>query len=323
MTSATRPPRPGRPRRPEREGLGGDVVELPGVPGLGRMYRRGVVGSVLHGGGGRTGRADALPTHRLLVRGVQADVDRLTAYQHLLGEPGTDVLPAGFVHVLTFPTALALMTGRDFPLPLLGMVHLANRVTQHRPVLLGEALDVVVHAENLATRRAGVSVDVVTRVLVGGDVVWDGVSTYLVKGARRAGAAGGGPADDSGQSSTARPVWTPPDPTARWRLGTDVGRAYATVSGDRNPIHTSALAARAFGFRRPIAHGMYTAARALADVGAARGEAFDWSVEFLRPVLLPGTVSVRVAPDDDGGFTVAGWDARTGRRHLDVTVRPG
>ena len=105
-------------------------------------------------------------------------------------------------------------------------------------------------------------------------------------------------------------------------LAGDVGRRYAAVSGDRNPIHLSALSAKALGFPRAIAHGMYTAARALADVGAGRGDAFDWSVEFAKPVLLPGTVTVRVAGAPADGFTFAGWDARSGKPHLTGTVTP-
>lgn len=38
-------------------------------------------------------------------------------------------------------------------------------------------------------------------------------------------------------------------------------QAYADVSGDHNPIHTSPMLARMFGFRGAIAHGMFTLAR--------------------------------------------------------------
>ena len=71
------------------------------------------------------------------------------------------------------------------------------------------------------------------------------------------------------------------------------------MSGDRNPIHTSALGAKAFGFPRAIAHGMYTAARALAEAGPRRGDAYDWTVSFAKPVLLPSTVDVALRPAGD------------------------
>ncbi|MGV8978966.1 MAG: MaoC family dehydratase [Cellulomonas sp.] len=301
-----------------------DVV-LPGVPGLGGLYARGVATSARLTLAGRAGRAPSrLPDVAYIAAGVRAYADHLTAYQHLLGESASDVLPAGFVHVLAFPVATALMVRSDFPLPLAGMVHLANHVTQHRPVSLGDAFDVRAFAQNLAPHRLGTQVELVTEVrLAGADhdvsagpVAWRGVSTYLAKGVRLRSER------ETIADADERTPFVAPVPTAQWRLAADTGRRYAAVSGDRNPIHLSALTAKALGFPRAIAHGMYTAARALAVVGAARGDAFTWTVEFAKPVLLPGTVTVRVAPDPDGGsgFTYAGWNGRSGKPHFTGTV---
>ena len=179
-----------------------------------------------------------------------------------------------------------------------------------RPLRLGDVLDVRATATDLRAHRSGTQVDLVTEVSVDGAVAWRGVSTYLARGVHLAGSVDDSPAP-----------FVPPTPTGRWTLGGDVGRRYAAVSGDRNPIHLSALSAKALGFPRAIAHGMYTASRALADVGAGRGDAFEWSVEFVKPVLLPGTVTVRIARSPDG-FTFAGWDARSGKPHLTGSVTP-
>jgi len=291
-----------------------DAVELAAVPGLGPLYAKGVLASARLAAARQTAVGVAsLPSTHLVVREVRAEADRLTAYQHLVGEPGTDVLPAGFVHVMAFPLATALMVREDFPLPLLGMVHLANRVEQRRPLRLGEELDGVVHAERMVAHRAGVSVDLVVDVTVGPEVVWHVVSTYLAGGLRLAGV--------DRPPRTDRPEWTPPLPTGQWQLAPHDSRLYAAVSGDRNPIHSSRLGARAFGFPRTIAHGMHTAARALADVGAARGGAFTWAVEFAAPVLLPGTVATAIRRDERG-FTLDGWSGRSGKRNLTVRVEP-
>uniref|UniRef100_UPI003B3B821C MaoC/PaaZ C-terminal domain-containing protein n=1 Tax=Pseudactinotalea sp. TaxID=1926260 RepID=UPI003B3B821C len=201
----------------------------------------------------------------------------------------------------------------DFPLPLMGMVHLANRIEHREQLLSGDSLDVRAWAENLRLHRAGTQVELVTEVSRGGDVVWRGVSTYLTKGKTLRTAA---PAD-----ATERVDVALPPVTGQWRLGADVGRRYAAVSGDRNPIHLSALTAKLFGFPRAIAHGMYTASRALATVGAARGEAFRWSVEFGKPVLLPGTVTFGLTAEG-AGHTYAGWDAKRGRTYLSGAVTP-
>ena len=283
------------------------TVVLPEVPSLGGLYARGAGLSLARRV--RSGPS-VLPDVDYVVRGVRSDASRLTEYQHLLGESASDVLPAGFVHVLAFPVATALMVRSDFPLPLVGLVHLANRVTQLRPVRLDDDLDVRASATDLRAHRSGTQVDLVTEVSVDGSVAWRGVSTYLARGVFLAGAV-----EESSET------FDPPTPTGRWKLDGDVGRRYAAVSGDRNPIHLSALSAKAFGFPRTIAHGMYTASRALADVGAGRGDAFEWSVQFVKPVLLPGTVTVRIAHDDDG-YTFAGWDSRSGKPHLTGSVTP-
>lgn len=314
------------------------VKTLASVPELGRLYARALLPR-------RTPdlATATLPSVTYRVADVLADPEHLVAYQRLLGEPVDGTLPAGFVHVLAFPVATALMLRDDFPLRVAGMVHLANAVTVHRAVGADEQLLVEAHAENLRPHRTGTQVDLVTEVSArygAGDsteVVWRGISTYLAKGVH----AGGAPRADDPTVSTAssgdRPPFTPPTPTARWSLDAGTGRRYAAVSGDHNPIHLSALTAKAFGFRRAIAHGMYTASRALAQVGPGRGQAFDWTVDFASPVLLPGTVDLAVTPrghvrgadaaipgatDHSAGYDYVGWDARRSRLHLSGSVVP-
>lgn len=292
-----------------------DEVELAGVPPLGRLYARSALAGARLATARRTGHGPtALPDVAYAVHGVAVDPARLTAYQAFLGLRAADRLPAGFVHTVAFPLHVALMVRDDFPTAPAGMVHVANRVTQRRPLFRDDRLDVSVHAADLRPHRSGTQLDLVAQVRRAGspDVAWEGVSTYLARGVRLAGEA----ADDE-----ERVEWHPPVPTASWRLAADTGRRYAEVSGDRNPVHLSNLTARMFGFRRAIAHGMYTAGRALAHVGPAAGHTFVWTAEFTKPLLLPATVAVRVAPDGDG-FGYAVWSPGAGRPYLTGDVRP-
>jgi hypothetical protein len=254
------------------------------------------------------------------VRGVRAGVENLTAYQHLIGETASDVLPAGFLHALAFPLAMSVMNRDDFPLPLLGMIHLANQVVQHAPVLFTEAVDIRAHAENLRGHRSGTQLDLVAEVRSAGDgaLRWRGVSTYLAKGVFL-------PGIDKPSALAVQADFRAPDPTAVWQLGVDTGRAYAAVSGDFNPIHLSVLSAKALGMRRSIAHGMYLASRALSDVGAAKGDAFRWDVAFEAPVFLPARVALEITTvqDSDGGWQRSdylGWNPRSGRKHFSGSV---
>lgn len=282
------------------------VETLGAIPG--GAHRRAVTGVArarLHRGW------PGLPEVVLRQEGVRADSRRLTAYQHLLGAAGTDALPAGFVHVLGFPLTMALLTRPDFPLPVLGMVHVANRIAQARSLHLSEELGLATWADGLRPHRRGTTVDVHLTAMVGDHVVWAGVSTYLAKGVT---VAQGEPAERERHDDAA------PGPGRHaWVLPPDTGRRYAAVSGDRNPIHTSRIAARAFGFPRPIAHGMYSAARALAEVPAPRTGALDWAVEFGRPVVLPARLILEFG-DVPGGTTWRVISARSGKVHLNGHV---
>lgn len=298
---------------------GAQPVVLGEMPSLSKLYlnaaataaRRRVLGTHL---------GTALPDGTHEVRGVKAEVENLTAYQHLIGETASDVLPAGFIHALAFPLAMSVMNRDDFPLPLLGMIHLSNRVVQSAPVRFTEAVDIRAWAENLRGHRAGTQLDLVAEVRgAGGNALrWRGVSTYLAKGVFL-------PGIDKSSAPAVHQDFAAPDPTALWQLGVDTGRAYAAVSGDFNPIHLSVLSAKALGLRRSIAHGMYLASRALADVGAVKGDAFRWDVAFEAPVFLPARVALEISTVQagDGGWQhsdYVAWSPRSGRKHFSGTV---
>lgn len=226
-------------------------------------------------------RRAELPTEALRVRRVRIDPERAAAFDHLMGGPATELVHPGVLHVLAFPVTLALMARPTFPAPLLGLVHLENHLLQHRPVRVGELVDVEARVRNLQPHRKGRTFEAVSTISVGGQIVATDVSVYLAPG----------PGGDEGER-TRREPFAPPIPTGRWRLAADAGRRYAEVSGDANPIHMSALTARMFGFPRAIAHGMYTASRAFTESRADLRRPLRWDVAFDAPVLLPGTVLV-------------------------------
>ncbi|QGN50591.1 MaoC/PaaZ C-terminal domain-containing protein [Micromonospora sp. WMMD558] len=278
-------------------------VELAQMPAAGALYRRALLGA-LPGRRGR--RAPQPPSVELAVAEVAVDRSHLAAYDRVCGFRLTDRLPATFPHIMGFPLALRLMTAPDFPIPLTGVVHVGNRITVHRPIRADETLDFTTYAENLRPHDRGRVVDVVLVGSVGGEEVWRGVSTYL--GKERT--PGGGERRDRAEPTLA------PAASARWRVEPSVGTAYARVSGDHNPIHTSRLGARLFGFRRPIAHGMWSKARCLAALEPRLPDAYTVDVAFKLPLPLPSTVNFNSTPT--GNFAIHDSHARP---HLLGTVR--
>ena len=243
-----------------------------------------------------TRRPATLPDLELIRRGVTVDRDHLARYDRVCGFRLTDELPATYPHVLAFPLAMRLLTAPDFPFPAIWLVHVANRITVSRPVTADAPLELSVRAADLRPHERGRQVDVVATARVDGEPVWSAVSTYLAK-------------DRPGGRRDRRDHPPAPAASAVWQVPARVGGDYAEVSGDRNPIHTSRLGARLFGFARPIAHGMWSKARCLAALEGRLPAAYTVDVAFRQPILLPGRVafSARTA---DGGWEFALHGAR-------------
>lgn len=245
-------------------------------------------------------RPAILPARRLQLARQPVDASAVAAYARTCGFVLRDEVPATFVHVLTMPLQLALIASRDFPLPGLGMVHTANSITVLHPVRIGDDLRLAVWADNLRRRPSGAAVvDVHAEAHRGDDLVWTGVSCYLVPKVTLPEdvPTAAEPTPDGAEAAQGGPEVGAA--VARWRLAPDCARRYAAVSGDRNPIHLNRLAAKAFGFPGIIAHGMFSHARSLAQLGAAASGPCQVSVVFRRPVLLPSTVDVHVGQDGD------------------------
>jgi acyl dehydratase len=261
------------------------------------------------GGGGGT-----VPERALVLPDRRVDRERLAAYDRVCGFDVSDVLPATYPHMLAFPLQLALMTSGSFPVPAIGLLHIANRITRRRPVLAGERLSLRVFATPLEAHPRGRRFTLHSEAWVGPEKVWVEESVHLARGRGEA---------------TARPPAGPPDSAglpeaAVWRLPGDLGRRYGSVSGDLNPIHVHPLTARLFGFPAAIAHGMWTKARCLAQLGRELPDAFTVEVAFRKPILLPATVVYAEDRDRDGGRGIAfGVRGRHGGAvHLDGRITP-
>ena len=250
------------------------------VPGAGRL-------PWVAGGGSE------IPDRVLERDGIEVDRDHVADYARVCGFRVTDALPPTYPHILAFPLHMQLMTGGDFPFPAVGLVHLRNQIRQRRPVLASETLDVRVKATPVQEHPKGRTFSIVTEVRADGKLSWTSESTMLRRG------GGSGDSKSRGREPEVPPL------VAEWKLPGDLGRRYGAVSGDRNPIHIHPVTARLFGFPRPIAHGMWTKARALAAMRVP--DAFTAEVEFRKPIFLPGTVRLH---SDGKRFEVRSGDSQ-------------
>ena len=271
---------------------------LPAVPGLSSLPGLKKTGS-------------ELPDLSLARKGVAVDPAHVAAYAAVCGFPRKDTLPLPYLHMLAFPLHMAMLTDPAFPFPAMGMVHLENTITQHRSLTAQEQYDVTVSATNLRPHAKGRVFDMLTEISVDGELVWDETSTYLRRGR----------GEESAPAGLDIPVV--PDGGVDWRLPGDLGRRYASVSGDRNPIHLYGVTAKAFGFPRQIAHGMWSKARCIAAVENRLPDAVRVEVAFKTPVLLPATVRFTSTPAvDDRGVGFSLTNPKSGAPHLAGRTSP-
>jgi acyl dehydratase len=284
------------------------TVELKSAPGSAGLYFKAALGMTPLAGG----RKKELPNTVFSLAPKKVDTGQLQAFCRVTEHTNIGSLPPIYFNMLAFPLHMALLTSDGFPFPVIGLVHVQNKIDQVRPVDVGEELGLQVRAENLRPHAKGRQFDVISEARVGDELVSTATSTYLRLG-------GGGDKTESTGSGESIDYAALPQ-IAEWKLPGDLGRRYASVSGDRNPIHMHNLSAKAFGFPKAIAHGMWTKARALAAIDNKLPDAFSVDVAFKRPILLPSKVVFGAAESDAGlDFTVR--NAKKGTPHLDGSVR--
>lgn len=282
-------------------------IELPSLPSTFDIYSRAVLGALpVVGASG-----DSLPDDVLVLRSLKVDPDNLAEYTKVCGLRFGDSMPLTYPFILTFPLVMKLMVSKGFPFAAVGSVHAENVIEQFRPISVTEPLDIAVHAENMREHRKGLLVDLVSEVNVGRELVWRQTSTFLHQ---QRTSLSGQPKPEPKEEEI------PLVPTSTLRVDQKVIDRYAAVSGDRNPIHVSTLGAKAFGFPKTIAHGMWSAAATLSAVEGRIPGKVTYAVRFGKPVLLPSSLSLYAQHVADG-WDLALRHPKKQYPHLTATLR--
>lgn len=282
------------------------LIELESAPSTLSLYRRALLAR-------KSGELPEAPEElgRVVLKSVRPERASVDAYRSVCGFSDGNLLPVTYPFVLSAPLHMELLVSEAFPLPVLGIVHVRNAITQHRAIGQDEVLDIECTLHGPRPAAKGLEFDLHTRVESAGEAVWECVSTLL----RRT--RSGGRKARSGERKSGGFT---PSTTLDWEIPSNTGRRYATVSGDRNPIHLYALTAKLFGFPRAIVHGMWSKARCLAELEQLlpRGP-FRVEVSFKLPILLPSNVQFQYCAEGEG-VEFAVKDSRGKKPHLSGTV---
>ncbi len=218
---------------------------------------------------------------------LRVDPAQLNAYREICGFGGGDDLPITFPQVIAAAIQMHLLNQPDFPIPLIGLVHLRNKIEQQRPLKADEVFRVDVRVEGGGTATdKGLEFDIVTEFQVGEAGLWKCTATVLHRARKKQERPAGKRPAPEGASSLSQ--------YASFDAPADIGRRYGRISGDMNPIHLSPLSARLFGYPRAIAHGMWSLARcaALLEPQLA-GSPTRLDAAFKQPLFLPGRIALK------------------------------
>ncbi len=277
-------------------------IEVTETPSLAATFFR-----ALGTGAKRPGLVKTLPPAELVLPRVQLNAQHIGQYSALCGFHVGPGVPLIYPQLLTFPLVTAYICSDACPWPTMGTVHLANTIEQHKPLFADDVVRVEMGTGSLFAHEKGQGFTLDLRILRGDELVWSATQSLLRVGVK----------ETSGASYCSQiQVDAPLSCQTEFSAPADIGRRYGAVSGDRNPIHMSALSARLFGFKRAIAHGMWTNARALSYLLPAKPvEQARLAVEFKTPLYLPGRASLWSARSTNGAlFEVR--DAKGQRPHL-------
>ena len=249
---------------------------------------------------------DSLPAISAEWQNMSLDAKHLAQYNKICGF-AEHKMPATYLWTRAFPLIMRILVSKQFPLPAMGQVHLSNQISVHKTFDFSKKITITAAVAHSKLSSKGLEWTMQLTADVEGLSVWSSQSTFLHR-------------CKTGIERNSKIIENADGESQQWTLAKDLGRRYAAVSGDYNPIHLGALSAKLFGFKQAIAHGMWSKARCLAaldDVTPDSG--YQVNVNFLKPVYLPSSVNFYVKPQEDRqNFCL--YDSSGEHRHLQGSI---
>lgn len=212
--------------------------------------------------------------------------------------------------------ALELLSVAGVGLPRGGLIHLESEVVPVRPMYAADRFRARVELDRLEAHRRGTLLVLRSRCWNGaGQLAQESEVKLLARSAKPPALSGPRVMEDEG--AEAPTVWRT---LTELRLPANLGRRYARVSGDYNPIHLWPWSARLLGFHRPILHGACIeamVAHALIDdrLGGDAGALRRLQIAFRAPLPLPAAVQLQVA--ERRRFRLVDTDRADGRPYAE------
>ncbi len=251
---------------------------------------------------------------QLTVKKVRLSSSHLKRYNEICGAPAGAIPPA-YLHVLAMPLHMQLFIVKNFPVKVLGLIHLRNTIRVLGNISLSAPLSLGVFCDTMRLTDFGQEYDFTTRYEQDGRLVWEEVSTMFARGNTA-------PKEGTKRPSIERSAHPEAGTsTETLEIAENTGWRYAKISGDFNPIHLTARTAAMFGFKQAVAHGMWSLGRCLGSASRQLPTGnMQIDTQFKLPVYLPSQALARTWPVDSG-VDISMCTPRGDRLHLAMQVR--
>ena len=240
-----------------------------------------------------------------------------------------------YVQTLTLPMQLRMMVNKAFPFSPMGIVHVANQITVHSLPEQTDSLQLRTKFGRVYIHRKGWLFEVLT---LASSTKFDHSSIPQVKATSYylARAKHDSDADiatkhnvpqwivNSSQAEASKTIFEKYSQTLDFSAS--IGREYAKVSGDYNPIHLHQISAKIFGFKKAIAHGMYSNALAVSNIAKRQAfykGGFEIDTVFMQAISLPSQVILShcVSGKNSCDFVLSSNTSHKGRTFLSASIR--
>lgn len=228
-----------------------------------------------------------IPQLSLSINDFIFDQEHLQAYKELCLFK-TDGMPLTYPYCVAGPLQLALAANKGFPIKSAGLLHLRNHIQQIAPIPINTPMSITVQTAEARFRPQGFEFDMKTIFKSAGEEIWACTSTFLKRGRFDT------EDPQSPQEDIFKKLPYNEDP-ASIEVPSNIGRQYASLCKDYNPIHISSLLAKLFGFKRSIAHGMWVSAASLSLLDNDKPKSYD--LAFKGPVYTSSSFSVITDPN--------------------------
>jgi len=191
-----------------------------------------------------------------------------------------DQIPLCFPEVVTLPLVSQIVISNYFPLSPLGLIHIKNIIRQYRKIPTNQELLFKTFVSESRDVEKGIEVDFTTQILNESEIIWECVAVLLSR--------------KKYKKKDNPPPLKEYQEKQMIKVEKDIGVKYAQVSGDYNPHHLYGWSAKILGYKKPIAHGMWTLQQAITTIYENEKMDFPYQVkaDFKCPLYLPSDVMV-------------------------------